>query len=213
VFARVRRWRAIASLALLAVAPACGSQGDSSGDGTRLSGFTRTPVPTVGDLSLPDVTDDGRPLSFVAEPGHVLLVYFGYTQCPDLCPTTLAEVRAAARRLGDDAARIDLAMATVDPARDTPEVLDRFVRSFDPDGHALRTTDDAALRVVAERFGVTYDVTTGADGGIEVSHTTFLSAVDAAGRIVVTWPFGTPIDDLAADLEVLLTAGTDGAMP
>jgi protein SCO1/2 len=179
----------------------------------RLSGFTRTPAPTVGDLSLPDVTAGGRPMAFVAEPGHVLLVYFGYTHCPDLCPITLAEVRAAVRRLGDDAPRVDLAMATVDPARDTPEVLGPFVRSFDPDGHALRTTDDTALRTVAERFGVTYDVTTGDHGRVEVSHTTFLSAVDAAGNIVVTWPFGTAVDDLAADLEVLLATGTRPGTP
>ncbi len=87
-------------------------------------------------------------------------------------------MRTALGDLGDEADRIDLAMATVDPERDTGEVLTPYVQSFVPDARALRTTDDADLQAAADLFGVTYDVTTTDEGEVEVSHSGFLYAVD-----------------------------------
>ena len=92
--------------------------------------------------------------------------------------------------LGDDAERVDVAMVTVDPARDT-DVLTGYVQSFVADAHAVATDDDADLRRVAESFGVAYEVITAPDGTVEVGHTDYLFGVDDAGRLVISWPFGT----------------------
>jgi protein SCO1 len=174
------------------------------GGGTReLVGYTRDPEPTVDVAALPDLSNDGSPFEMRAEPGHLLVVYFGYTNCPDFCPTTLSNLARAIDALGDDGDRIDVAMVTVDPDRDT-DVLADYVRSFVPGAHALATEDAALLATIAEPFGVTYRVTSQPDGTVEVAHTTFLYVVDDAGSLLVTWPTGTTHDDLADDLAQLL---------
>ena len=100
--------------------------------------------------------------------------------------------------------RVTVAMATVDPDRDTDEVVVGYVHTFVDDGHALRTTDDDALRAVAGAFGADYQVTTTDEGDVDVAHTGSLYAVDDAGKLRVTWPFGTTVDDLEGDLRLLL---------
>jgi protein SCO1/2 len=181
------------------------------GEAHQLTGFQRQPLPAVGDVSLPDLTDDGRPFALRATPGDLLIVYFGYTNCPDFCPTTMSDVKLARARL-DHPERISVAMVTVDPGRDLvtdPErcadpVLACYVRSFIADGHALGTDDAAALSRAAAPFGAAYHVSTSADGEVAVEHTTFLYAVDDSGHLLLTWQFGVKIDDLTADLRQLL---------
>jgi protein SCO1 len=170
----------------------------------ELAGFVRQPTPVVADVGLPDVSQDGTTFGFAADPGGLLLVYFGYTSCPDVCPTTLADTRTALARIGDDAERVSFAMATVDPGRDTDEVITGYVQSFLPRAHALRTDDDAALRAAVAPFGADYEVSVGDSGDVEVIHTGALYAVDDQGRLLVTWPFGTSVEDLSNDLELLL---------
>lgn len=194
-----------AMLALLAlVAAACGSDAPK-----ELTGSVRTPYPDVGVLSMPAPSDGGESMSFIAEDDGLLLVYFGYTHCPDVCPTTLSDVRSALRKLDDDQSdRIHLAMATVDPNRDVDEIITGYVQSFVPGSTALRTTDDTVLRAAADAFGVAYDVSPTDDGDFDVIHTGFLYAVDDQGQLLVTWPFGIPADDIANDLEILLNRTT-----
>ncbi len=170
--------------------------------GRELAGYTRDPAPKVDAIALPDVGHDGAPFALRASPGELLVVYFGYTNCPDICPTTMADLGRALEQLGDDAGRVDVAMVTVDPERDT-DVLADYVQGFVPDAHALATDDAAALRAVAEPFGVSYDVQV-QDGRTEVGHSSQLFAVDETGTLLVTWSFGTSADDLAADLRTLL---------
>ncbi len=191
--------RAAAALVVALALTACG------GDDRELAGYRRDPAPEVGQLTLPDLSQDGAEFAMQAEPDHLLIVYFGYTNCPDFCPTTLSDLRLATRRMDEeDAARIDVAMVTVDPERDLP-VLDAYVTSFFEDGRALGTDDDDRLRTVAAPFGVGYSVERDADGEVtDVSHSTALYAVDDDGELVLTWQFGVPIDDLAADLQQLL---------
>lgn len=191
------RRRCAASIALLAVLVAGCSE-------PELTGFVRDPAPVVADVSLPDVSGGGEEFALRADPDRVLLVYFGYTSCPDVCPTTLADTRTALSRIGDDAERVDFAMATVDPGRDTDEVITGYVQSFLPEAHALRTEDDAALRAAVEPFGADYSVSSNEAGDIEVIHTGSLYAVDETGTLLVTWPFGTSIEDLSNDLEILV---------
>lgn len=183
---------------------ACGDGGGSHDD--ELRGSQQLPLPDVSGVTLPDATADDADFAFRADEGHVLLVYFGYTSCPDVCPTTLSDIRAARRKLGDDdAARVDLAMATIDPGRDTGDILTGYVRSFVPDAHALVTTDDDPLRAAAAAFGASYSVTPGPDDeDPEVAHSAFVYAVDPTAHVQVTWSFGTTPDDLAHDLRLLL---------
>lgn len=166
------------------------------------TGIIRDPAPEVGHLSLPDPT--GAEVGFVGPEDGFLLVYFGYTSCPDICPTTMADVRSGLGELGNDADHLVMTMITIDPERDTADNLDHYVKAFFPTGVALRTDDGTALREVADAFGADYEVETKEDGEVVVSHTAFLYAVDSDGRIRLQWPYGTTPDDLAHDFRLLL---------
>jgi protein SCO1/2 len=198
----------------------CGSDGDSSGAATTpsptvagdapveraLAGIVRDPAPVVEGTTVPSLTEPGTDVVFRAEPGGFQSVYFGYTNCPDVCPTTMADWAVTLRRLPDDlSSRVRTVMVTVDPDRDN-ELLPGYVESFVADAEAAGTTDADRLAAAAEPFGVSYDVTTNDDGDIEVSHSGFLYLVDDQGRLVVTWPFGTSSVEMAADIEQLFVA-------
>ncbi len=196
--------RFVAAFLACAIAVAgCGADGSSN---ETLSGFERIPTPVVSGISLPAATSDGAPFTFRASTGDgLLLVYFGYTNCPDVCPTTLFDLRTALESLSSSqSSRISTAMITIDPQRDTDDVLTRYVRSFLPEATALRTTVDPDLRKAADAFGADYGVTTDGDGAVEVIHTGSLYAVDGSGELLVTWPFGVPASDIARDLGILL---------
>jgi protein SCO1/2 len=194
-----RRFAPALAATVLLVLSACG--GD---DERELAGYLREPEVRVDEAALPDVSRGGEPFTMRAQPDGLLLVYFGYTNCPDVCPTTLTDVRAALRQMDDDqAARVDLAMVTIDPARDAPGLTD-YVQTFVDGAHALVTDDDELLREAADAFGVSYLVTTNDAGEIEVSHSPQLYVVGDDGTLLLTWPFGVTPDDLAADIDVLL---------
>ncbi|MBU1227301.1 MAG: SCO family protein [Actinobacteria bacterium] len=187
-----------ALIALLGVSAACSSAP------AELAGYTRTPAPHTADLSLPDASAGGEPFFLKAPEGNLLLVYLGYTACPDVCPTTLADIRTALADLGDAAGRVELAMITVDPQRDTGEILAGYVQSFVPDAHALRTEDDDLLSAVAFVLGAAYQVDVDDEGAVEVAHTAHIYVIDGRGDLVVTWPFGIDKADMTSDLRILL---------
>ncbi len=191
--------RILAAVALFTlVLTACSSQPE------ELSGFVRTPLPSVADISLPDASAGGAPFQMVAPQGELLLVYFGYTSCPDVCPTTLADLKTALTDLGDDAAKVSVAMETIDIGRDSADIISHYVQSFIPEAHGLRADDDATLRAAADAFGADYEVTVGDNGEYEVMHTAHLYAVDDQGNIQVTWAFGTEPATIAGDIRILL---------
>jgi protein SCO1/2 len=198
----------LASLALLLAG--CGGSGSAatsttSADSGPGGGIRLDPPLDVSTVSLPDTSQGGQPFAMRGPDGGLLVVYFGYTSCPDVCPTTLADLRSALKRLGPErAGRVEVAMVTIDPARDTGDVLTGYVQGFVPGAHALRTDDDAALRSAASQFGAQYDVTVGKDGQEEVGHTGFLYAVDSTGHVPMQWSFGTRPPALADDLAKLL---------
>jgi protein SCO1/2 len=160
---------------------------------------------SVAHVSLPDVGNGGEPLSFVAPDDGILVVYFGYTFCPDVCPTTLSGMKTALSDLGEDSQRVEVAMATVDPGRDSDGVITAYLHAFVPEGHPLRTEDADALREAADAFGVEYSVIEGANGTTEVLHTAHLFAVDDTGEIRAVWSFGAEPATITRDLETMLS--------
>lgn len=175
----------------------------------ELAGSQRAPLPQVNTATLPDVTNGGEPFEFVATEDGLLVVYFGYTNCPDVCPTTLADIRSALRQIDEsDAARVKLAFATIDPNRDTAEIITGYSQFFVDNASALRTTDPDELRAAADLFGVVYSVEElglDEDGNpaFDVVHSGFAYVVDDQGQLLVSWPFGIAAEDMASDLEIL----------
>jgi copper(I)-binding protein len=165
----------------------------------------------VGGLSLPDVTDgDAGSFAFNAEPGGLLVVYFGYTSCPDQCPTTLADLRQAKEAMGGDGQKVHVAFATVDPDRDTVTTMNQYLGSFFAPGQfdALRSDDPNVLTPVLDGFLAKATVAPHAPGATQydVSHTGTAYVVDDRGVVKLEWPFGVQGTDMAADLESLLKA-------
>ncbi len=181
--------------------------GATTSDGSGLSGVVREPAPVVDATMLPSLTDPGTDVSFRAEPGGIQVVYFGFTNCPDVCPTTMSDYRTALNRLERDEEgstdRIDTLVVTVDPARDL-DVMPQYATSFVNGAVAAGTMDEDLLLAAAAPFGVSYEVRTLDDGTIEVDHSPFLYAVDDQGQLVLTWQFGAKPSDIANDLDILL---------
>lgn len=172
----------------------------SVGADRELAGNVRTPAPNVAGLELPSLTNPGQTVDMQADPGKLQVVYFGFTNCPDVCPTTLADLTIALRKMPDTtSANIDVVMVTVDPDRDL-DVLDGYVTSFIETAQAAGTDDAELLAAAAAPFGVTYNVTEDEDGNTDVSHTGFLYLTNDNGELVVSWPFGTSADMMAADM-------------
>ena len=202
---RTRSLAAPAALALaLVVLAGCG--GGTGEDG--LHGFTRPEPLQVGGAALPDVmrAPGAPPMAFRAPSGGMLLVFFGYTHCPDECPTTLADLRQAQRLLDPaDRARTSVAFVTVDPARDTRPVLRSYVRRFSSAWHGLRPATKAQQRAAEQPFRVgTRAMPPGTGGGYEVAHSLETYGVDDHGTVVVEWRYGTAAAAIAADVRHLL---------
>ncbi len=193
---------------------ACGSNGGGSAAATTevgaLSGITRPDPLQVGDVTVPDATTGGEGGDFTmqAAPGELLIAYFGYTSCPDICPTTLADLRTAFEQVGPDAEQVDVAMVTVDPERDTGRKLSNYLGSFFTRYHALREPDPDRLAEIEAPFGASSEVVHNDDGTVDVGHTAITYVIDDTGEVLVEWPFGTEPDAMADDLTTLLTPTT-----
>jgi protein SCO1/2 len=132
-------------------------------------------------------------------------MFFGYTSCPDVCPTTLAEAKRVLEGLGDDADRVTFLFITVDPERDTPEVLGTYVTAFHPAIVGL-TGAPNDLATVRQDYGVfaEKEVLEGSAAGYIVNHTARVFLVDAEGRLRLSYSFGTPSGDVLEDIRHLL---------
>jgi protein SCO1/2 len=195
------RWARAAASALLLAAASCGSD-----EPDTLAGIVREPPLQVADVELPSAADDGALAALVAPAGELRLVYFGYTSCPDICPTTMSDLSVALQDLPDDlAARVTVAMTTVDPERDTDEVLVDYLDHFFDHALALRTEDPVQLQEAADAFGVEFELAEHRVGeAYDVAHTAMTYVVDDTGTVVVEWPFGFETDDMTSDLTILL---------
>jgi protein SCO1/2 len=137
----------------------------------------------------------------------VVVVFFGYTQCPDVCPTTMAELARVKKALGADGQRVQGVFVTVDPERDTPEVLKAYLAAFDAGFIALRGSAEQTA-AAAREFKVFYAKAPGkAAGSYTVDHTAGSYVFDAKGQLRLFERYGTPGDALAADLRQVLKEG------
>jgi protein SCO1/2 len=158
---------------------------------------------TVPDFALTD--QDGGTFRLSDQQGNVVLLFFGYTSCPDVCPTTLATWRKVHEALGDDANRVRFVFVTVDPERDTPERLGMHVRAFNPDFIGLTGTEEE-LQPVYDFFKVVFeeDTSSGSALGYLINHTATTFIVDPEGRWRLRESFGTEIEDIVHDIRQLL---------
>ncbi|WP_310571272.1 SCO family protein [Gemmatimonas sp.] len=147
---------------------------------------------------------DGTRFTTSPEPGRPLVLFFGYTHCPDVCPTTLADWKRVRAKLGDEAKAVRFVFVTVDPERDTPAVAERYARMYDSAFEGV-SGDAITTSRMMEAFGVAAAREAGTDAtGYLVSHSSQVFLVDSHGKLVALYPFGTGWDALAADLARLL---------
>ena len=147
---------------------------------------------------------DGRPRTLADFRGKLVVLFFGYTHCPDVCPTTLADMAAVMKQLGPDAARVQVLFATVDPERDTPEVLSKYVPAFDASFLGL-SGDAAATQRAAKEFRIFYEKRPGgAPGAYTVDHSAQSYVLDGQGRLRLFVKQDRIAQDLAGDLRMLL---------
>ena len=134
--------------------------------------------------------------------GRWMLVFFGFTNCPDVCPTTLAEVAVVMDALGSDAAEVQPLFISIDPERDTPDQLAEFVPAFDPNIIRLTGTPDQ-IRRTSESFRVYYEKIkeTASPSRYTMGHSSQLFLFDPQGGYVGAWTYGTPAEEILSDLK------------
>ena len=154
-----------------------------------------------------ELTDtDGKPRSLADWRGKVIVVFFGYTQCPDVCPTTMAELAQIRTQLGADGDRLQTVFVTIDPERDTPEVLKAYVANFGPNVVALRG-DAGQTAAAAKEFKVFYAKVPGKTAGsYTMDHSAASFVFDPAGRVRLFVPYGADTKLLTGDVKQLLAA-------
>ena len=165
------------------------------------------PVPAA-DFTLTD--SQGIDFTLSDQTGSLVLVFFGYTTCPDVCPATLGEMKQvrqrllADSRLGDTADAVRYVFITVDPQRDTPDRMGKYTATFDPAIIGLTGTEEQ-LELVWKSYGVYRAISeTDSAAGYLVDHTARIYLIDQGGNLRLTYAFGTPVDDLLQDVRYLL---------
>jgi protein SCO1/2 len=195
--------RGVLGLALAALVSA-GCDRLLPGQSTPFNGVDITGSDLGPDFRLAD--HNGKERTLADFRGKAVVLFFGYTHCPDVCPTTLSDLANALRSLGPDGERVQVLFVTVDPKRDTPELLKNYVPAFNPTFLGLYGDAAATAKVTkdfkiyaAERPGKTPDSYT-------VDHSAQTLVFDAKGRLRLLLPYGTPGDRIASDLKILLNS-------
>jgi protein SCO1 len=170
---------------------------------TPFNGIDVTGSKLGDDLGLKDPA--GKVRSITDFRGKVVAVNFGYTQCPDVCPTTLSDLNRAVKKLGADASRVQVLFVTVDPKRDKPELLREYVPAFNPSFLGLYG-DEAATRKVTEDFKIYAQERPGANGAYTVDHSAQTFVYDPQGRLRLVIGYGATPDAMASDFRLLLNS-------
>jgi len=190
------RLRTIGLALMLALLAACGDQTpDFAGSDITGTGLGK-------DLALTDHAGVPRTLTDYA--GKVVVVFFGFTQCPDICPTSLAEMAQVVRELGSDADRVQVLFITVDPERDTPDILRQYVTAFDARFVGLTGTPEQ-IRAAAASFKVSYAKVARAGNDYTMDHTAAFFLLDRHGQARVLTRANLGVAALVHDLRLLLS--------
>ncbi|MGH8126036.1 MAG: SCO family protein [Rhodanobacteraceae bacterium] len=157
------------------------------------------------DLKFQMTNDAGQPVTAKTYRGKIVLLYFGYTHCPDVCPLTLVHLHTVLQRLGKQAEHVRILFVTVDPARDTVPVLHQYVTAFDPRIAGLRGSTDA-LESLVKRYRALYQIQKPipADGDYLVTHSSAIYIFGPQGHIRLLATPGSTIDEITHDLKLLL---------
>ncbi len=173
--------------------------------GTSPAGFKAidiTGAEYAQGFDLPDAHGQRRTLADFK--GRVVVVFFGFTHCPDVCPTTMIELAEVKKALGPDGERVQGIFITVDPERDTPELLRAYVNNFDPGFVALRGTEDET-KALAKQFKVFFAKVPGkTEGNYTLDHTAASFVFDAKGKVRLYTRYGSGAEALKSDLRLLL---------
>ena len=151
------------------------------------------------------VDQHGQPRSIKDFAGKVAVVFFGYTQCPDVCPTSMAELAEVKKALGADGARVQGLFITIDPDRDTPEVLKAYMANFDPTFLALRAASPEKLAALAKDFKVYYKKVEGRTAtSYTMDHSAGSYIYDPKGQLRLYTRYGSSVPALVGDIRQLL---------
>lgn len=169
------------------------------------NGGVFSPPAAAAPLNLTDA--NGESFSLDQVKGDVALVYFGYTTCPDVCPTTLADFQAVKADLGTDADRVKFVMVTLDPERDTEAKMKEYLGFFDPDFIGLRG-DEAQTAQFTKDYGITVKRVEYPDSATKylLDHSALVYVIDPEGQLLLTFPYGTDPALIAQDVRHLLEA-------
>ena len=196
------RDRRFTSFLIFAFLIACAPLAACAPDGPKFLSSDVTGATFGRDFQLKDAA--GKPRTLADYRGKAVVIFFGYTQCPDVCPTTLAELAEVMKKLGPDADRVQVLFVTVDPQRDTPELLSKYVPAFDPRFAGL-WGDAAATERTAKEFKIIYQKQPGATPGTySVDHSAGTYIYDPQGRLRLYVSYGQKPDVFAHDLRELL---------
>jgi protein SCO1 len=162
--------------------------------------------PIGGDFALTDHNNQHFELSSLR--GKVVLIFFGYSFCPDVCPTTLSKLTSVSQRLGGERAQVKTLYISVDPERDTPDVLKADLQNFALDALGL-TGSRQEVDTVVKLYGAKYEIvpTPQSAAKYTVSHSTTLYALDAKGRVRLTFPYEATVDEIVTGIRKILAAG------
>jgi len=173
-----------------------------SPDAPKFNAVDITGADYAKDFQLADA--DGKQRTLADFKGKAVLLFFGYAQCPDVCPTTMAEMTQVKQKLGKDADRFQVLFMTVDPERDTPAIMKAYMQAFDPSFIALVPTPEE-LPQVAKDFKVYYKKAEGkAPGSYTMDHSAASFVYDPKGNLRLYVRYGTPVDAMASDIQALL---------
>lgn len=162
-----------------------------------------TGVDYATDFRLKDFNGKTRSLSDFA--GKAVVIFFGYTQCPDVCPTTMGELAQVKEALGQDGDKLQVLFVSLDPERDTPQVLREYMAAFDPSFLGLYAESDKDLQKLAKAFKIYYQRVDGSSPDTyTIDHTAASYVYDPEGRVRLFTRYGTSPAEVAADIEQLL---------
>ena len=190
--------------AALACAVLAGGCDKLSGSKTPFKAIDVTGAPIGGELRLTD--HNGQPRKLADFRGKVVLVNFGYTQCPDVCPTTLADLASAMKKLGADASQVQVLFVTVDPKRDKPELLRQYLPAFDPTFLGLYGDADATSKVTRDFKIYAQERPGKTPGTYTVDHAAQTFAFDRQGKLRLVMGYGMAPEAIASDVRILLNS-------